>query len=1361
MKKNGNDKIMSDYFIGLDLGTESVGWAVTDKNYNIMRAKGKDMWGVRLFDEAETNQARRLNRTNRRRLARQKWRLQLLRELFDEEICKVDKSFFMRMKNSPLIGADKGTDTKFILFADTNYTDKNYFTDERTKTAYHLRKWLIEDKRPHDVRLVFLALYHIMKSRGHFLYSFGDSEEEITLTQALSNYLDAVKNTYDITVEIEKVDEVRNLLCDDTLSKKQKFELVKPMVKVSAKSQIESKAFVPALIKLIVGMSVKIKDILLDGECENESFCVADSEDKQQDCIDKFEDISDILIAAKTVYDRAICERITKGFSSFSAYKVAQYEQHRKDIQALKEYVKEVLRDKELYKQIFVYTSVKNSKGKEEGLKNYAAYSRYKKGDVKGGATSDEFCAFLKKKLLSVPESADEKYRQMWKRIEEGTFAPKLRTNENGCIPNSLHKKELLAILDNAEAYLPFLNQKDKDGLSVRDKIVAIFEYRLPYYVGPLGESSQYGWAVRKQGMEHKKVLPWNIGDLIDEQETSKNFIARMKSLCVYTGESVLARESLLYSEFAVLNEINNLKVNGSQIDVSAKKLIFDRLYLQRNRKVRLKDIKNLLVAEGYIQIGDEISGADEILNSTMSSYHKMKRILEKTSYDKVEAIIEHVVLFGDAKSILKDWLHDNVPELCEDDVKYVLTLKFRDWGSLSKKFLTELYDVDIESGTGELVSIIDMMRSHNVNLMQLLSNKYNYAKLAYEHKLQKSGVAKTPKDMVEALYVSPKIRRSIWQAMRIVDEIVDIMHGNPTKIFVEVPRENDLSKKGNRKSSRKQQLIELYKTCAKQSKELFSFVDKDTFDSLYKAIDSESDSNLRKNKLFLYYRQFGKCMYSMENIDIGELYDDKLWDRDHIYPRSKIKDDSLDNLVLVNAKLNRDKTNIYPISGNIRNKMYPFWKFLRENGCISKTKFERLTRTTELTDDELSAFINRQIVETGQSTKAVAEILASIYGGDKNGSRIVYSKAGNVSDFRKHFDILKCREVNDFHHAHDAYLNVVVGNYFDTRFTSDFMRNLRDKEYSLNVDAMYAYNVKGAWVVGEDGTINTVRRVMAKNSVLYTQMALEEKGKFFDINPVAKKDGLIPLKNGLETAKYGGYDSAKGAYWALVEYAKNTKKGVETYRAIEPVLIYQREQYERNPQEFANMNWQGARVIVDKVLNKSMIEIDGARFLISGRTGASLILVNANQLILDYATIKYVRKVVKFADRYLQAKKQLDVYISDGLSADMNIMLYDKLLEKSATGVYAGISLSLYENLKNCRNNFIAISIQEQCVVLKEILKAFSCKAVYAKLKSIGGSTDFAGKITISKNLPKAKNVRLIYQSVTGLYEKKIDLTK
>ena len=58
------------YYLGLDIGTTSVGWAVTDEEYNLCKFKKKSMWGVRLFEEAETAKERRLKRSARRRLER-------------------------------------------------------------------------------------------------------------------------------------------------------------------------------------------------------------------------------------------------------------------------------------------------------------------------------------------------------------------------------------------------------------------------------------------------------------------------------------------------------------------------------------------------------------------------------------------------------------------------------------------------------------------------------------------------------------------------------------------------------------------------------------------------------------------------------------------------------------------------------------------------------------------------------------------------------------------------------------------------------------------------------------------------------------------------------------------------------------------------------------------------------------------------------------------------------------------------------------------------------------------------------------------------------------------------------------------
>ena len=37
---------MKKYYIGVDVGTDSVGTACTDEHYNLLRLKGKDAWAA-------------------------------------------------------------------------------------------------------------------------------------------------------------------------------------------------------------------------------------------------------------------------------------------------------------------------------------------------------------------------------------------------------------------------------------------------------------------------------------------------------------------------------------------------------------------------------------------------------------------------------------------------------------------------------------------------------------------------------------------------------------------------------------------------------------------------------------------------------------------------------------------------------------------------------------------------------------------------------------------------------------------------------------------------------------------------------------------------------------------------------------------------------------------------------------------------------------------------------------------------------------------------------------------------------------------------------------------------------------------
>ena len=94
------------YYVGLDIGTSSVGYAVTDEEYNLLKHKGEPMWGSHIFEEGQTAETRRSFRTARRRNDRRKQRISLLSEIFASEIAKVDERFFIRRRESALFRED-------------------------------------------------------------------------------------------------------------------------------------------------------------------------------------------------------------------------------------------------------------------------------------------------------------------------------------------------------------------------------------------------------------------------------------------------------------------------------------------------------------------------------------------------------------------------------------------------------------------------------------------------------------------------------------------------------------------------------------------------------------------------------------------------------------------------------------------------------------------------------------------------------------------------------------------------------------------------------------------------------------------------------------------------------------------------------------------------------------------------------------------------------------------------------------------------------------------------------------------------------------------------------------------------------
>ncbi len=1320
--------MQKDYYVGVDIGTDSVGYAVTDCDYRLLK-KGKNaMWGIRLFDESNTAEERRGFRTARRRTLRKKQRLNMLELLFDKEICGVDPAFFTRLSESNLYLEDKSLPSKFCVFTG-EYTDKDFH--KAYPTVYHLRKALICDKSPKDIRLVYLALHHIIKNRGHFLFDAlgtGEINDFSAVYTDLVTYLD---DNYEIHLNCIDVEKLEATLKNKRMSKTAKNTEITGLFSVTKKENPQGYA----CLCLLSGSSVKLCDVyddelLKDAEKKNVTFATNFSDEAAiYEAIlgEKFE----LLEKLKAVYDWAVLADILDGEKYISFAKVKVYEQHQKDLQLLKKYVKTNMTKSE-YNALFKISKEKTA--------NYVAYSGHSKKNGKTNelayaCTQQEFCDYLKKNLK---KSDKEEYADMFDRIETGVFMPKQVNKDNGVIPMQVHRAELEAILNNAKEYLTFLNQIDGNGIAVCDKILSIFDYRIPYYVGPLNKHSDKAWLERND----EKIYPWNFESVVDLDKSAENFIENLTSRCKYLPQcDVIPKNSLLYCKFAVLNQLNTVKIDGKLLTVQQKQDVFNDLFLNKS-KVTITALKNYIKSKTGTEV-ESVEGVDGDFTSNMKPYIALKEFTS-LDYEDKEEIIKAATVFGDDKGLFKKRVAEKFGDkLSQDELKKVTKLKFAGWGNLSKEFLTKIESVDTQ--TGEVVNIITALWQTDMNLMQIIySDRYDFERAI--SKISSAGGEKTLKDAVDELYVSPKVKRPIYQALQIVREIQKIQKCPPKKIFVEVARGG--GEKGKRTISRKANLMELYKACKKE------------YEDVYKELTTTADDEFRIEKLYLYFTQFGRCMYSGEAIDLNELMtSNSNYDIDHIYPRSKIKDDSFDNRVLVKKQENAEKTNIYPLDGKIQGKMTSFWKLLKDRGLITQEKYLRLVRTTELKDDELGAFISRQIVETSQSTKAVAQILEVLY----PNTPIVYVKASLVSEFRQENDMLKSRDVNDFHHAKDAYLNIVVGNVYDVKVTrnkANFINGLKmngKDGYSLN--AMYSFSINGAW--DKNTSLETVKNTMEKNNILYTRYAFKQKGGLFDQNLLKKGKGQVPIKANSPRSdinKYGGYNRASSCYFAFIKYVG--KKGDEI-RAFVPVDSYIENEYLENPSLYLQKYWdiENAEILIPCVKYNSLISVDGFRMHISSKSsgGAAIVYKPAMQLVLGSTNEKYVKRISNYLTKY--AYRQINA--RDKLTPDENIMLFDLLCDKMTKTILKVKFGSIGKKIIFGREKFVMLNTETQCKVIMEILKILHSNVMTGDLSAIDGAGK-SGAVTTSSAISEikgVKSIKLIHQSVTGLFEQEVDL--
>ncbi|WP_270463443.1 type II CRISPR RNA-guided endonuclease Cas9 [Faecalibacillus intestinalis] len=1330
MKNRENIK----YYIGVDIGTNSVGWAVIDENGNLLKKGKHHLWGSRLFDQAQTAQNRRNYRSSRRRYNKRRQRIGLLRLIMSDMVLEVDPSFFIRLEKTTFLDKeDKKAILKdnykmnYNLFCDEDYNDKKYFKDY--PTIYHLRKKLCESDEKADPRLIYLALHHIVKYRGNFLYEGqelhlepSNKEEDLKI---LFNMLSKNNDTtYDISDE--QIQFILKTVVEN-ISKTAKVDECMSHLKLNSEDKKIVKEFMRGLVgnKFNVSKLYMHEDLQFDDEDLKLQFSDKSYEEKIMEYENVLEEKMEFIDLMQQFYSWIELSKIVGSDSqhaSISGAMVNIYERHREDLKTLKEVMLKI--GKKEYDEMFKPTS-----------KNVVNYYNYVNPVACSGDKTDGFYKYVKK---AIEKSDDSRKDEILQKIANETYMLKQTSKNNAYIPYQMQKDELIKILDHQEKYYPVLKEN-------RDKIISILEFRIPYYYGPLDGNKQFGWLIKKKGKENERILPWNHQEIVDVQETAAQFIKKLTNYCTYLPiEKVMPQKSLTCSMYEVLSEVNKIRIDGKLLSIDTKNRLIEDLFFKR-KTVKEKDLINWL-KQNQLTVG-EITGyqKEKAFSSSLAPWIDFKEIFDEindSNYDLIEKIIEDMTIFNEG-SILKERLK-KAYNLDQNKVKKIMKLKYSGWSRLSKKLIN---GIRADNKFGSSVSILEVMKESHMALMEIINDQDLGFKQIIEKENFKNETGSFEYEDIENLAGSPALKRGIWQTLQVIEEIKNYMGHEPKNIYIEFAREEQ---EKVRTTTRVKKLKSIYNDIKNQldvhGKEVYSNLNK-----------QDEKSSIEK-RLYLYYTQLGKCMYSGESLDIDKLSD---YEIDHIFPRTLTSDDSLDNLVLVKKKENQRKLDDLVLPLEIRNKMEVFWKKLYDNGLITQTKYYRLMRD-EFRRDQIDKFINRQLVETRQIIKHVANIIENHYEDTK-----VFTVRANLShEFREKYGIYKNRNVNDFHHAHDAYIACIIGRYIQIRFPGleakyvygQYMQNVKktknniDKENhgfiinSMKYECIYEDTGEVIWnperILDYIKCFNyrdvyITKKLDTNNRELFNVTILpndknSEKGKTKATIPVNK------LRSNVR--KYGGFSGLQSDIVAI-----EGKKGKKIdRRLINLPILLRYVSIEYQCKYIMENNKYSDIKIIKKIKKNQLIEIDGGLYYLSSATE----LVNAHQLILNNKENEIIFEInnamIKNDYSYFE-NREIEITKLYNLLCDKMKKYYPK---------YKGI----YEKILTKNIDFNILEIDLKCRVILEVLKILKAGAINGNLKfEPYNMADREGRL--SKQSIHLDNTYFYDVSITGIYSKKYKL--
>ena len=573
------------------------------------------------------------------------------------------------------------------------------------------------------------------------------------------------------------------------------------------------------------------------------------------------------------------------------------------------------------------------------------------------------------------------------------------------------YRNELIKLLEVQSTFYPKLKE-------IIDDVLCIYDSKREYYEGP---------------GSYKSPTPYGSYQLDESGNVIKiNLIDKMRGKCTYFPDELRAPKwSYSACLFNLLNDLNNLTIQGVKItELQKQELISD--YVNKGKSVTLPAIAKICGVKKEDIFGFRIDKSEKPIFTKFEGYNELLKI--------AKSVNEETTIEG------KKQLVDDISEILTKEKSIDIRVKkLIDDLKLSTSLAKEI------ARSGGFTTYHSLsFKAINLILEDLLKTSKNQMELftgagikPYNHNFNKGNqLSANLSDWI----VSPVVKRSINETIKVFNALRKYLKAKDgddaefSDVVVELAREKN----------------------SQEKKDLIKKVQKANEEKRYKIMELVENRKLTSaefERISLLLEQDFKCAYSLEPIELSDVFKVGLLEVDHIIPLSISLSDAQSNKVLVYQRENQAKGQRSPFqyfsSGKAKITFESFKEYVTKNLNFSNAKKRNLLYLGNPIED-VKGFIDRNLVDTRYASREIYNLLKSFFDYHQINTKVKVINGSATSYFRKRAYLPKNRDETYAHHAQDAMIIAGFANTKLMKFFSKigaFSESLNNKDSIAEVD--------------------------------------------------------------------------------------------------------------------------------------------------------------------------------------------------------------------------------------------------------------------------------------------------------------------